>query len=125
RAPGPQGSSRLEGAVGSGRGADQLPRGGADRLLRLGQAKVGGLMSRRGDPAVRKMRLAEAQQERLQLPALALVQGGEELVLDATREGTEPLERLAAGGRDLDRLSTTIGRVAPPLDQSALLELVE
>src|SRR5262249_43083856 len=80
---------------------------------------------RPGESAVRQMRLREAQQEPVQLLALARVQRREELVLDALRESTHPFERLTAGRGDLDGLPATVRRVAPPLDESGFLEFVE
>src|SRR6266576_1535690 len=71
------------------------------------------------------MLLGESEKKGEQLAPFALVEGGEELVFEAFREAAEPTERLSSVRRDLDDLSAPIGRVAAPLDQTGLLELVE
>src|SRR2546423_10061178 len=74
---------------------------------------------------MRQVVLGESKQESMELRALALVEPGEELVLDTAGEGPELRERALPVGREPDDMPATVGRIAAPLDEAALLELVE
>src|SRR5262245_39038684 len=88
---------------------------------RLGRA-------RRGNRALRAMRqvhLRELEQRRVELLALVVAQRREELVLELRGELAQPTERGLALRREAYDVAAAVGRVAAPLHETALLELVE
>jgi hypothetical protein len=67
----------------------------------------------------------ELAQEAVERGLLALVEAGEEVVLELDGEGAQLREGALAVGRHPDGLPTAVRRVALALDQPAVLQLVE
>src|SRR5205823_14968276 len=121
------------GRAAHGRGDLSLRRTAGPFAGRIGRRLVQGdgheagaaLGLRDGCRAPRLVLLREAKEQRVQRGALLLVERREELVLDLPPERPQLPQGSLSVLRQLDMVAAAVVGVAVPLDETALLELVE